>query len=76
MFWFIAIVAGIILIAREHINKTAQLKSAYDRALKGTDKAAALQAGRAYYAALRGPGKTLTIYDEQAIANDISTMKN
>jgi hypothetical protein len=49
------------------------LKQEYDAALKGTSKRAALQAGRAYYSALR-KGKMLTIYDEQAITNDLSTM--
>jgi hypothetical protein len=48
------------------------LKKKYNEALKGTDKKAALDAGREYYSELRR-GK-LTIYDEQAIANDLSTM--
>ncbi len=54
-------------------RRFARLKSAYEDALIGHDKKAALAAGRAYYSALR-KGK-LTIYDEQAIANDINTMQ-
>jgi hypothetical protein len=53
-------------------RSTAKLKIKYDEALKGGKKADALKAGREYYAALRG-GR-LTVYDEQAIANDISVM--
>lgn len=73
-----AIIIGIVVIAilaaigKQNTVKT--LKANYDRALQGTDKKAALDAGRAYYAALRG-GKKLTIYDEQAITNDLSAMK-
>ncbi|MFB6456550.1 hypothetical protein ACE38W_14865 [Chitinophaga sp. Hz27] len=50
-----------------------EAKAKYSECLKGTDKAAALATGRDYYAMLRG-GK-LSVYDEQAIANDLSTMK-
>ena len=61
------------------INKRKQaeqesLRKNYAEALKGTDKEMALMFGRAYYRSLRKP-KELTIYDEQAIANDLSTMK-
>lgn len=65
----IAILAG---VAKR--NRLKQLKENYDNALKGTDKRVALETGRAYYSALRGDGK-LTIYDEQAITNDLSAMK-
>lgn len=75
-FGFLFIIA-IIAVARAMIKGKKEqdnnLKSNYDRALKGTDKRAALEAGRAYYSSLR-MGK-LTIYDEQALANDIATMK-
>jgi hypothetical protein len=54
-------------------NRRETLRVEYEEALKGTDKRAALEAGRKYYAELRY-GR-LTIYDEQAIANDINTMK-
>ena len=50
----------------------AKLKRRYDEALKSGNKVAALKAGREYYAALRN-GR-LTVYDEQAIANDLSVM--
>jgi hypothetical protein len=53
--------------------KTKALRDAYDEALLSGDKAKALQTGRAYHSFLR-KGK-LTIYDEQAITNDLSTMK-
>ncbi len=49
----------------------AELKEQYELALKSGDKRKALEAGRKYYAKLRG-GK-LTIQDEQAIANDMKT---
>lgn len=48
------------------------LKKKYDAALRSGNRAAALKAGRAYYASKRG-GK-LTTVDEQSIANDMSTM--
>jgi uncharacterized protein (UPF0333 family) len=55
------------------IDKLQELKRAYEQALTGNNKRAALDAGRIYYGALR-ENKTLTVYDEQAIANDLSTM--
>lgn len=73
----IAVVIGIIFAisnGKEKARKINQLKETYDSALRGTNKVYALQAGRAYYSALRSP-KQLTIYDEQAITNDLSTMK-
>jgi hypothetical protein len=51
------------------------LKEKYDAAIKIGDKQEALACGRKYYAALRD-GKRLTIYDEQAISNDLAAMKN
>lgn len=71
------IILGMVIVAFFNTkNKTKQLetlKQAYDRALKGPDKRAALEAGRAYYSSLR-KNKILSIYDEQAITNDLSTM--
>lgn len=55
-------------------KEMAKRREIYDRALSGTDKKAALEAGRAYYIATRY-GNAITIYDEQAIANDLSVMK-
>jgi hypothetical protein len=49
-------------------------QKAYEDALRSGDKALALQKGREYYAFKRG-GEILTIYDEQAIQNDLSTMR-
>jgi len=71
---FIIVVAVIAIVNnRQNEKSIRELKWRYDNSLKGTDKCAALEAGRAYYSALR-KGKTLTIYDEQAIANDMATM--
>lgn len=56
------------------VDQLKTLKAKYDESLLGSDKRAALTAGRAYYAFLR-EGKTLTVYDEQAIANDLCTMR-
>jgi hypothetical protein len=73
MTWIIvAIIIGVLIIIGVTVNRN-ELKSEYDEALKGSDKAKALKAGRAYYSALRSGN--LTIYDEQAINNDISTMR-
>lgn len=55
-----------------------KLLTEYQAAIASGDKARALQAGRAYYSYLRGGafgGGKLTIYDEQAITNDLNTMK-
>lgn len=71
---FIVIVGGIIAMIYNNHNRNQKLKEEYDQALRGKDKKLALEAGRKYYSALRGKGK-LTIYDEQAITNDLSTMK-
>lgn len=72
---FIAIVVIAILVMVGKQNTIKRLRAAYDAALRGTDKRKALEAGRAYYKALRGK-QTLTIYDEQAITNDLMTMDN
>lgn len=61
--------------AREfRIEKTQKLLSEYKEALAGSNKQNALQRGRAYYAYVRDNGQ-LTIYDEQALANDLAAMK-
>jgi hypothetical protein len=75
---FIVIVTTVILFilffAIQSNKKITSLQQHYHEALKGADKRAALDAGRAYYSALR-KNKTLTVYDEQAITNDLSTMQ-
>jgi hypothetical protein len=76
MFIVISVVAIIIIVmisASNSQKKIAALKLRYEESLKGNDKKSALNAGRAYYSALR-KDKNLTIYDEQAITNDLSTM--
>ena len=52
---------------------TAEIKSRYDKAIKDGNKALALELGRQYYSKLRGGH--LSIYDEQAITNDLATIK-
>jgi hypothetical protein len=68
---------GIVVVAAcedsEAADETERLRIAYEEALAGTDKADALEKGRDYYRAQRGDG-SLTLYDEQAIANDLETM--
>lgn len=60
----------IVIKYREYIQI---LKSEYELELKGSDKKRALAAGRKYYLAL-SLDDTLTLKDEQAIANDLFTM--
>ena len=58
---------------RDDQKELEKLKTEYDLALKSGDKQNALIAGRNYYSKLR-KGK-LTLYDEQAISNDLAAMK-
>ncbi|RYZ51273.1 MAG: hypothetical protein EOP49_12115 [Sphingobacteriales bacterium] len=73
----IAIFAAAIYFAVKYMvdgkKQTLQLKEMYENALKSGDKQNALQVGRRYYSSMRGG--ELSIYDEQAIANDLSAMK-
>lgn len=62
-----------VLVASGKSKRLAGLKQQYGKALQGSNRKAAPDAGRAYYAALRND-KALTVYDEQAIANDLNTM--
>jgi hypothetical protein len=72
----IAFIILIVVIAVWlNIRKNRQLTilwQQYNAAKASGDKQKALNAGRAYYSRRRGRP---TIYDEQAIANDLSTMK-
>ena len=73
----LAIFCGIILfiailIGNANSKKKKALWNVYQQAIASGNKRNALDAGRAYYSKLRG-GK-LTIYDEQALTNDLSTM--
>jgi hypothetical protein len=69
------LIIGILIVSVFlHIRKNkdlAKLWETYNIARASGDKARALEAGRAYYSRRRGK---LSIYDEQAIANDLSTM--
>ena len=53
-------------------KKIAIFKEKYDEALRSGDKRKALEQGRLYYKSMRGK---LSIYDEQAISNDIASMQ-
>lgn len=53
--------------------KEERLLKEYRQALDGTNRQAALAAGREYYRFFRSDGN-LTIYDEQAIDNDMKMM--
>lgn len=70
------ILAIIYLIRGVNKNKKRirQAKQQYDQAIQEGGRAKALQLGRLYYSMLRG-GR-LTIYDEQAITNDLSTINS
>ena len=76
--WIVLIIIIAVIIgvssAKAKEKRIETLKLKYNATLRGTDKKAALEAGRAYYSELRNK-KVLTIYDEQAITNDLSTMK-
>lgn len=78
MFYFVLGVIAFIALITYSVIQTKKnqeiLKKDFEEALKNYDKKAALEAGRKYYASIR-PGGKLTIYDEQALTNDISTMK-
>jgi hypothetical protein len=79
----IACIIGFILYtglndAKKNLMLADELKSQYQKALQDKNKQLALQLGRQYYTALRktsifGNGR-LTIYDEQAITNDIASI--
>jgi hypothetical protein len=69
----IIIAVGAIYFFQKQKEKLRLLKEEYNTALRGKDKKRALEAGRNYYSAMRH-NKKLTIYDEQAITNDLATM--
>lgn len=59
---------------QNYINKVISIKrNRFKRALNGKNKKIALTYGRDYYQYLRGG--ELSIYDEAALSNDISSMK-
>ena len=59
----------------EEKQDTESKIEALQNALKGNDKLRALELGRLYYRWNRRD-KALTVYDETAIANDLSIMKD
>jgi hypothetical protein len=70
--FFGIIIAIAVLVSNANSKKKKELWDAYQQAIYSGNKRDALDKGRAYYSKLRG-GK-LTIYDEQALTNDLSTM--
>ncbi len=76
----IVVLLGIIAIyfflksSKKEQAITSEIKLKYEKAIKDGNKVLALTLGRQYYSRLRG-GK-LSIYDEQAITNDLSTINN
>ena len=70
---FVVAIVAVILFYIQKNKRIAELKRDYDDAIRSGNRGMALQAGRKYYSAIRQNGK-LTIYDEQAITNDLSTM--
>jgi LPXTG-motif cell wall-anchored protein len=64
---------GAVYVNYKRRKNTKLLKSLYENALKGSSKKNALEIGRLYYGSMRNGGKA-TIYDEQALSNDIKTM--
>lgn len=72
---FVILVAIYLVIKKSRNKKAIILKELYEEALQGTDKRAALEAGRKYYA-MTSPSGGLRPVDEQAIQNDISLMKS
>lgn len=59
-------------IVKPQRAKIEAAKIAYHQALKDGNRALALELGRHYYSLMRDGN--LTIYDEQAITNDLSTI--
>ena len=80
-FIFLAVTAAILLLViwqaeKTRIAKNKQIKEVYTQyqnALKKKDKVQALALGRKYYA-LQRKNNRLTIYDEQAITNDLNSI--
>ena len=73
----VAIAVAVLYFYLKSVNKSkaeiAKIKNQYDKAIRDGNKALALELGRNYYSKLRGGN--LSIYDEQAITNDLSTIK-
>ncbi len=71
--WITLIIGGVIALIYLQQKNIRKFKAEYEEALQGLDKRKALEAGRKYYRCLRAKG-VLTIYDEQAITNDMAAM--
>jgi hypothetical protein len=82
IFFFVILAALLLMViiwyvrnARRQTSATGQLKQRYDQAILDGNKRLALQLGREYYSRSRRSG-VLTVYDELAIANDLSTTES
>ncbi|MBK7885175.1 MAG: hypothetical protein IPJ81_16330 [Chitinophagaceae bacterium] len=79
IFVAVLVIIAIIIIyyffraSKSHTTKVSKLKEDYQLALRDNNKQLALKLGREYYSALRNG--TLTLYDEQAIANDLASIQ-
>lgn len=76
-FALIFFVAVCVLNLKDKKNKSAivlsDMKKKYEDSLTQGNKAEALKLGRAYYSSKKGGGE-LSITEEQALSNDLSTM--
>ena len=74
----ITLIVGYLLLYFFKQRTIKKYYSEYQNALHSGDRVNALYLGRRYYARVRGNvfgSGNLTIYDEQAIANDLTIMK-
>jgi len=75
----LVIVLALVIYVAVQIDKNTNKKNQdnkdrYEEAIRSGDRMKALELGRKYYGSLRLTGRP-TIYDEQAITNDLSTIK-
>ncbi len=79
LFWAVLVIVIIIIVwqfekyRKINIEKINVAYTEYQNALKNKDKVQALALGRKYYGLLRHNNR-LTIYDEQAITNDLNSI--
>lgn len=74
IFCVVLLIIGVVIAVYQKGRRALvrESREAYVAAIKSGNKQRALEAGRKYYSELRGG--TLSLYDEQAIANDLSTI--
>ena len=79
----VAVITGIVSyfvfkdksVDRSKDDEVITAEKDYRKALRGNDKAIALESGRQYYRLLRGKAKYTAMYDEIAMANDLAAMR-